>query len=305
MEPSGGGPRRPASSSSNHDQHLRPSSASLSPPSQHHLQQSLRQYEPLARTRSSSPEPFPSAISPGHGGVEQLDPLSRNHTAAASIRSRLSARSSNRPRSGSNPNSRAESDPTRQPSIRIRRLSVSTPQLAPEPPSTDRGYFQGYFQDDAGRPRSISQPERARLPPDAGTYARQPRRAPAPELAMPRLTEEGPRPTLDELEATTNQAAYRSGPQVPFGRGPTGREWDDVAPDDDANEPNSSRLQRFRRPSMRFLPGFARGQTTQPSLDASTDAQQEYDEALVNWLDTIGMCSYASPSRKERPQSFC
>ncbi|KAL7956628.1 hypothetical protein V8C34DRAFT_315513 [Trichoderma compactum] len=178
---------------------------------------------------------------------------------------------------------------TRQPSIRIRRSSsgasaVSQAHLDYASESSDnetRRY--------GARPRSISQP----MPPaqvyDANA-ARHSRRV--PQLALPRLTEEGSRPTMAELGMNSPISPARSLPEGPL-------EDDDARRMSVGSEP-SRRLSRKRKLSRLFWPGGSinRGSQAQaqappadaqPNFDAARAQPQsdEYGEDLVDWLDII------------------
>ncbi|KAH7003012.1 hypothetical protein EDB82DRAFT_2775 [Fusarium venenatum] len=152
-------------------------------------------------------------------------------------------------------------DQARQPSIRIRRSSNG---------SVYSNYSFDGFSDD-GRQRSVSQPERARVQ-DGNALARHSRRV--PQAAMPRLTEEGNRPSMAELGMSDDDRAMSPTASLP----------------EDAMRPRHGRL---RRASRFFWPGHRR----QPDADSIAvpmrnrdidDARDdEYDQDLVDWLDVI------------------
>ncbi|CAF3522418.1 unnamed protein product, partial [Fusarium graminearum] len=152
-------------------------------------------------------------------------------------------------------------DQARQPSIRIRRSSNGSVY--------SNFSFDGASDD--GRPRSISQPERARVQ-DGPALARHSRRV--PQAAMPRLTEEGNRPSMAELGMSDDDRAMSPTASLP----------------EDAMRPRQGRL---RRASRFFWPGHRR----QPDNDSIAvpmrnrdidDARDdEYDQELVDWLDVI------------------
>ncbi|KAF4417388.1 hypothetical protein F53441_14522 [Fusarium austroafricanum] len=155
-------------------------------------------------------------------------------------------------------------DQSRQPSIRIRRSSNGS--------LYSNHSLDGFSDDD--RPRSISQPERARVPEGQPALARHSRRV--PQAAMPRLTEEGARPSLAELGVDNNEISDVS---------PTAS-----LPDQDMNRPRG--MTRLRRASRFFWPGHRRG----PGEDQmplpmgqrdNTQRDDEYDQELVDWLDVI------------------
>ncbi|KAF5021516.1 hypothetical protein F66182_6441, partial [Fusarium sp. NRRL 66182] len=161
-------------------------------------------------------------------------------------------------------------DQARQPSIRIRRSSNG---------SVYSNYSFSSQQDglsDDGRPRSISQPERARVPDRTPALARHSRRA--PQAAMPRLTEEGGRPSLAELGINTDGPTSPLSPSVSF-------------PDEAVNRSQGerlTRLQRARRASRMFWPGHHRQQPDRSQTAVPMGNQEdEYDQELVDWLDVI------------------
>ncbi|PTB63191.1 hypothetical protein BBK36DRAFT_1171991 [Trichoderma citrinoviride] len=176
---------------------------------------------------------------------------------------------------------------TRQPSIRIRRSSSGSQappiDYASESSDTDGGTRFGI------RPRSISQPSPAAQSND-GNVARHSRRV--PQLALPRLTEEGSRPTMAELGVPMSPA----------------RSLPDHRLDDDeqrrrlsAGSEPGRRLTRKRKLSKLLWPGsLNRGSPAPPSdTEAGGNAAQghaqgrpqpqsdEYGEGLVDWLDII------------------
>ncbi|RFN47813.1 hypothetical protein FIE12Z_7941 [Fusarium flagelliforme] len=153
-------------------------------------------------------------------------------------------------------------DQARQPSIRIRRSSNG---------SVYSNYSFDGFSDD-GRPRSVSQPERARTH-DGPALARHSRRV--PQAAMPRLTEEGGRPSMAELGISDDDRAMSPSASLP----------------DDAIRPKQG---RFRRASRFFWPGNHRRQADNDTMavpmrnrDDNPNPDDEYDQNLVDWLDVI------------------
>lgn len=153
-------------------------------------------------------------------------------------------------------------DQARQPSIRIRRSSNGSVY--------SNFSFDGASDD--GRPRSISQPERARVQ-DGPALARHSRRV--PQAAMPRLTEEGNRPSMAELGMSDDDRAMSPTASLP----------------EDAMRPRQGRL---RRASRFFWPGHRR-QPDNDSIavpmrnrDIDNARDDEYDQELVDWLDVIG-----------------
>lgn len=217
--------------------------------------------------------------------TEYFPPLGTTSSAV----SRTSSIRGRAPSTAGSESGRPVYERTRQPSIRIRRSSsgasaVSQAHLDYASESSDnetRRY--------GGRPRSISQP----MPPaqvyDANA-ARHSRRV--PQLALPRLTEEGSRPTMAELGMNSPISPARSLPEDPL-------EDDDGRRMSVGSEP-SRRLSRKRKLSRLFWPGGSinRGSQAQaPPADAQANfdaarAQQpqsdEYGEDLVDWLDIIG-----------------
>ena len=222
-----------------------------------------------------------------------------------------------RPHSNSNVSSLDEAARglRRQPSIRLRRRSSSTRSNRPGSVRNE-GAAQGARSQDnisggtrpsnngdegssvrasasrqssSGRPRSISQPERAHVPQDT-LLARHSRRA--PQIAMPRLTEEGARPTMEELDASNRSPSpTHSLPERQLSLSRNRTEPGPGPPD------GPQRLQRMRNMSRFFWP---RRQTQQSQQGEAQEAQQqpgelqaraedEYNERLVDYLDTIGM----------------
>ncbi|CAG7563194.1 unnamed protein product [Fusarium equiseti] len=158
--------------------------------------------------------------------------------------------------------SRPPVDQARQPSIRIRRSSNG---------SVYSNYSFDGFSDD-GRPRSVSQPERARTH-DGPALARHSRRL--PQAAMPRLTEEGGRPSMAELGISDDDRAMSPSASLP----------------DDAIRPKQG---KFRRASRFFWPGNHRRQANNDTMaipmrnrDDNPNPDDEYDQNLVDWLDVI------------------
>ncbi|KEY70575.1 hypothetical protein S7711_02725 [Stachybotrys chartarum IBT 7711] len=171
---------------------------------------------------------------------------------------------------------------SREPSIRIRRSSNSSLQAHPplpqtEPfPSFDNGAGSSSSGDVYGRIRSFSQPERAHVAADAPATARHSRRV--PPSGLPRLTEEGARPTMEEM----------------------GLEGVPLSPT--LSEPPEGQAERRRKMQKRSVVGRmfwpdrnrndedqnarARGGTA-PPVYASQAREREYESELVDWLDII------------------
>lgn len=202
----------------------------------------------------------------------------------------------------------------RQPSVRIRRRSSSGGSAQGGTSAID--YASESSDTDAGRrhlprPRSTSQPmPAAQIYPDANV-ARLSRRV--PQVALPRLTEEGSRPTLSELGIPPSPLSpSRSLPEEPL-------EEDDPRHPDGGGSP-ARRLSRKRKLSKMFWPGGSLnrgGMSPPPARAISSDrgtsagpapshghgfglslggghhgqqapASDEYGEDLVDWLDIIG-----------------
>ncbi|KAK2680699.1 Protein of unknown function DUF2985 [Fusarium oxysporum f. sp. vasinfectum] len=155
-------------------------------------------------------------------------------------------------------------DQARQPSIRIRRNSNGSVYSNHSVTSQ----FDGFSDD--GRPRSISQPERARVSDGLARHSRR-----VPQVAMPRLTEEGGRPSLAELGISDDQSAPLS---------PTAS-----LPDENTN--GRGGLGRLRRASRFIWPGHRRqsGEDQAVPMGQRDDDRRddEYDQELVDWLDVI------------------
>lgn len=104
---------------------------------------------------------------------------------------------------------------------------------------------------------------------------------------MPRLTEEGNRPTLDELNISPSELDPRS-PLSPSISMPERGQLGDGPQDGEPLQQQNSRPQRLRSATRRLWPGFGRRPAPQHPMDAQQQAEEEYDERLVDWLDTIG-----------------
>ncbi|KAK0757911.1 hypothetical protein N5P37_009203 [Trichoderma harzianum] len=212
--------------------------------------------------------------------TEYFPPLGTTSSAV----SRTSSIRGRAPSTAGSESGRPVYERTRQPSIRIRRsssgASAANLDYASESSDNETRRF-------GARPRSISQP----MPPaqvyDANA-ARHSRRV--PQLALPRLTEEGSRPTMAELGMNSPISPARSLPEDPL-------EDDDARRMSVGSEP-SRRLSRKRKISRLFWPGGSINRGSQ-SQAGPADAQQnidparaqpqsdEYGEDLVDWLDII------------------
>ncbi|TFB01783.1 hypothetical protein CCMA1212_006582 [Trichoderma ghanense] len=179
---------------------------------------------------------------------------------------------------------------TRQPSIRIRRSSSGSQappiDYASESSDTDTGTRYGV------RPRSISQPSPTAQSNADGNVARHSRRV--PQLALPRLTEEGSRPTMAELGVPMSPA--RSLPDQRL-------DEDDQRRRLSAGSEPGRRLTRKRKLSKLLWPGSLNRGSPAPrgDTDGGDEAAQgqgqaqgrpqpqsdEYGEGLVDWLDII------------------
>ncbi|KAK7421473.1 hypothetical protein QQX98_002172 [Neonectria punicea] len=253
------------------DRHRQP------PPSGH-----LQVAEPSSsRNRSLSPSPSRTSVNPATPAA--VDETALDYfpalSEAPSTRSRISLPSS-RPSSRGAPANRPGLDQGRLSSIRLRRpsnTSLRSDTNSQLPPSDS--YFTSHDASQGGRPRSISQPERAHVP-DAG-LARHSRRV--PQIAMPRLTEEGGRPSMAELgmASTSPISPTMSLPEHTIS--PTQGPAQDPIPE-------RTRLQRARRLSRMFWPGHhqqSEGHAAPPSQADDDDDDDEYNQELVDWLDII------------------
>ncbi|RBR22703.1 hypothetical protein FVER53590_03251 [Fusarium verticillioides] len=157
-------------------------------------------------------------------------------------------------------------DQARQPSIRIRRNSNGSVYSNHSVTSQ----FDGFSDD--GRPRSISQPERARVSDGLARHSRR-----VPQVAMPRLTEEGGRPSLAELGINSDDQSAPLSPTASL-------------PEENTN--GRGGLGRLRRASRFLWPGHRRqsgeDQMAVPMGQQYDDRRDdEYDQELVDWLDVI------------------
>ncbi|KAH8168326.1 integral membrane protein [Sarocladium implicatum] len=244
-----------------------------------HEQQQHLAVPASSTSRAASPSPSHASNIPATPRAEPdassdyFAPLATGRSHAASIRS---AANSTRSRASAGVYGQADSlEQLRQPSIRIRRKSSTGSQRPRSTASNDGPSFGQSFNNDPNRPRSLSQPERAHLPPDFTQNPRYPRRV--QDFAMPRLTEEGNRPTMEELrEARSPNAALSPTTSLP----------EHNTYDDEQLDEQEGRGRRFR--GRRLWPAFGRKHDrTQASPDPQQQAEAEYDEALVDWLDTI------------------
>jgi hypothetical protein len=189
--------------------------------------------------------------------------------------------------------------PSQTPSIRIRRRSNASLSAAPAERSSfpdlsaqsladhnnnnnnnNNNYPPPLPRQQTGRPRSSSHPERGEVPRNDANIARHSRAV--PQVAMPRLTEEGTRPTMEELGMTPSPAAGDDHPLSPVRSLPQ---------EHTANRPQHTGM--VRKVSKFFWPGRSeshRTQTGHPPAPGSQsqDADTEYDDQLVDWLDVVG-----------------
>ncbi|KAJ6440611.1 integral membrane protein [Purpureocillium lavendulum] len=166
------------------------------------------------------------------------------------------------------------------PPPQLRRLEPQQhpPEAPAAPPAATTG-ADGYH---GGRPRSISQPTSGGgvRPGDASSSfaARNSRRLP-PQTSLPRLTEEGSRPTMAELGIPPSPLS----PTVSLPERTHSLEGE-------VQEPVEVRGNRMRRMSRLFWPGFARREQQVgevPNRPATTQPEDEYHDQLVDYLDTI------------------
>ncbi|KAM3445541.1 hypothetical protein MY3296_010184 [Beauveria thailandica] len=128
-----------------------------------------------------------------------------------------------------------------------------------------------------GRPRSASQPslDAAARTVDVARHSRR-----TPQVALPRLTEEGSRPTMQELDLTGSPLSPTTSLPGSIAR---------HRPESLRNDPSPS-PQNPRRRFSRFWPG-GNGASQRRSQDTmsrgSTFQDEEYEEHLVDILDTI------------------
>lgn len=175
---------------------------------------------------------------------------------------------------------------SRNPSIRIARRSNASlggaassrrTSVTESPLATPSDELPG-FNFDRGRARSASQPERAPARTDPSNLARHSRAV--PQVAMPRLTEEGARPTMEELGVSESSAQRPPSPAVSL---PT--------PVTASQPPHAGRM---RRMSRFFWPGAGGGGNSStaaslpPDEAAAARRNAEYDDDMVDYLDTIG-----------------
>ncbi|ATY65905.1 integral membrane [Cordyceps militaris] len=209
--------------------------------------------------------------------------------AATNLRPQPSRQSVRSHASGPSGESRpASRNSNRRPSIRIRRLSNAS--LNPPSSDTAAAATTSSSSSDAlaagavptsarrTRPRSISQPSLDAAGRDGDT-ARHSRRT--PQVALPRLTEEGSRPTMQELGIVGNPLS----PTTSLPTSITRQRPEPLSVDSSASPQN-----RRRRLSRMFWPGAngaARRGSQETTSRGSMHQDDEYEEHLVDLLDTI------------------
>ena len=254
---------------------------------------------PAARPAAHLRDP-PTPAESDAPGSEYFGPLSSvaSRPSLRSLRSRFSLASlGNRPASAAaSLDAPGAPDPSRQPSIRIRRLS-STASVASHASSAYETAPDMQIPDarnagtshTGGRPRSLSQPGPAPPPAaygDAGAAARarNTRRA-MPQIALPRLTEEGSRPTMAELGMGSTS------PLSPSMSMPTAPAFERSHSDAEAgyDEETNKRPRRRTIVGRILRPGFRRSSVQPLATQAGPAPSDEYNQELVDWLDIIGM----------------
>lgn len=119
------------------------------------------------------------------------------------------------------------------------------------------------------------------------------------QTSLPRLTEEGSRPTMAALGLVAAPRPQR----------PSITQSDPAADDGEHEEkniqeagPSHERRNQLRRVSRFFWPNLARRGSVDPGsvTSAETRHDDEYHEELVDWLDIIGE-SLALPQCPRRP----
>ncbi|KAH6689817.1 hypothetical protein F5X68DRAFT_204305 [Plectosphaerella plurivora] len=225
---------------------------------------------------TDSPTSPRSARRGGGNGGGGGPPSIRDPSPATRDRPDFLRRPSNNPsiriRRRSNASLRAPAERSSFPDLSAQSLAEHNNSLPPAPP--------GLPGQQIGRPRSSSHPERGQVPRNDANIARHSRAV--PQVAMPRLTEEGTRPTMEELGMTPS---------------PGGRSDDhplspvrSLPQEHTAHQPHHTGM--VRKVSKFFWPGRGeshRQQASQHSGPASQsqDADTEYDDQLVDWLDVV------------------
>lgn len=245
-------------------------------------------------SRSSMHAPSFQAADDAGTEAFPFPPLTDSPTSPRSASARRSVAPSSL-RNNSPPRPDMSRRPSQTPSIRIRRRSnaslrapaerSSFPDFAaqtqadpfgstittPNTPATAR--------QQVGRPRSSSHPERGEPRYDAN-IARHSRAV--PQVAMPRLTEEGTRPTLEELGVTPSPAEHPLSPVQSLPQ--------QSAPRHEQQHPADVGM--VRKMSRFFRPGHGNANPPQDTASlapaGSQYADTEYDDHLVDYLDIVG-----------------
>ncbi|KAG5915602.1 hypothetical protein E4U42_007970, partial [Claviceps africana] len=189
----------------------------------------------------------------------------------------------------------------RRPSIRIRRSAAALAggqqhaaavQDAATPADSEHENEHEYSR--GTRPRSISQPGSAPVAATDGAGRLRQLRRPQPQLSMPRLTEEGARPSMAELGLDPRRHSFLSPAGSTSARATLGRSRSvgqmlasdiEMAPQTRSVAPRRSIVGRIFRPGSRRSSLAAQ---SQPSYnDSHSRHTDEYNEELVDWLDII------------------
>ncbi|TWU78470.1 hypothetical protein ED733_008930 [Metarhizium rileyi] len=261
-------------------------SNSIAGPSHARSQRSLR--PPSERNRPSTLSTLNTSgpATPAESDAaadEYFGPLS----SAASRRSRLSTASGGRPGSVGTPDTNATDRP-RRPSIRIRRSFLGLPA---QPTHATEDFGAASHQEPDGsndglrgnRPRSISQPGPASPHVgDAGGRKVRTLRRVQPRIALPRLTEEGTRPTMAEL------GLGETSPSTPGASLPPAPSLERSQSEGSAGVDEAENKMRRRSIVGRlWKPSFRRTSSAAPTEEADPGGADEYDDELVDWLDII------------------
>lgn len=168
----------------------------------------------------------------------------------------------------------------RVPSIRLRRLRHIA---APSPLGASQATSAGLVDDGShGRPRSVSEPRRNNW--GTGAFAPPPHATDRAPIPLPRLTEEGRRPSLSELGHTLSSNSF------PITHRPQGQE-DNAQAGTNAQEP-IRKLRGARTLSKLFHPGQNAAVQGPSKAPAGGRDVEEYDARLVDWLDVFGLSTH-------------
>ncbi|KAG8413894.1 hypothetical protein J3459_015054 [Metarhizium acridum] len=256
-------------------------------PSHSRSQRSLQAPSDRNRASTLSAASLAGPATPAESDVpadEYFEPLS----AAASRRSRTSTASHGWAGSVAASESNATDRP-RRPSIRIRRSSLGAPQSTSSTQDAATAPQQQQEHDgenevlQRNRPRSASQPGLASPPVGdaAARVARNSRRM-QPQIALPRLTEEGARPTMAEL-GLGGTSPLNPSVSMPPAPALERSHSDGEAGVDEAE----GKKQRRSIVGRLWKPSFRRTSVTAPAEGADSRDTDEYNEELVDWLDII------------------